>query len=40
MLMGMGSVRTGLMHTRSFTGSGVIQGMNFVTLSDPAPGGF
>jgi hypothetical protein len=34
MLMGMGSGRTGLMHTRYLTRAGILQGMNFVTLSE------
>ena len=33
--MGMGLVRTGLLHTRYLTDAGFIQGMNFVTLSEP-----
>jgi hypothetical protein len=33
--MGMGPGCTGLLHTRCLTGSGRVQGMNFVTLSGP-----
>ena len=33
MLMPLGLGRTGLLHTRCLTGSGIFQGMNFVTLS-------
>jgi hypothetical protein len=39
MLMGMGSGCTGLLHTRSLTHSGILQGMNFVTLSEALASG-
>ena len=37
MLMPLGPGRTGLLHTRYLTGSGILQGMNFVTLSGTPP---
>ncbi len=40
MLMGLGLVRTGLLHTRCLTDLGGVQGMNFVTLSGAPPRGF
>jgi hypothetical protein len=40
MLMGLGLLRTGLLHTRCVTDSDVFQGMNFVTLSGPRARGF
>jgi len=39
MLMPLRPGRTGLLHTRYFTGSNIVKGMNPVTLSGPSAQG-
>jgi len=40
MLMGLGSFRTGLLHTKGATGPTSVSLMNFVTLSEAFAPGF